>query len=138
MNLSPMIFTLIQKIPGAGSLRRLKLHLDPITQFGLTPTETVSENLDNEKYFVRPERTGEDKWRRLQRLYLLENDVRASGAPLEQITGAEAVRVLVDQTYHFSFVLGTRRFGDHLEFCTRLASKIFIYRLRQPKRRWQC
>ena len=119
-------------IPGAWPyLRRLKLHLDPITQLGFTPTETVSENLDNEKYFVRPKRTGEDKWRRLERLYLLENDVTDSRAPIEQITGADAVRALVDQTYHFSFVLGTRRFGDHLEFCTRLASNILIYRLRQ-------
>ena len=85
-----------------------------------------------EKYFVRPKRTGDDKWRRLERLYLLENEVTdCSQVPIEQITGADAVRALVDQTYHFNFILGTRRFGDHLAFCTRLASKILIYRLRR-------
>ena len=91
----------------------------------------VSETLDKEKYFVRPKRTGDDKWRRLERLYLLENDVTDSHVPIEQITGADAVRALVDQTYHFNFILGTRRFGDHLAFCARLASKILIYRLRR-------
>jgi hypothetical protein len=90
----------------------------------------VSETHDPEKYFVNPKRAGDDRWRRLERLYLLENDGTDLHAPIEQITGADAVRALVDQTYHFKFILDTRRFGDHLAFCTRLASKIPIYRLR--------
>ena len=40
------------------------------------------------------------------------------------------MRALIDQTYHFDFILGTRQFGEHLAFCARLASKIAIYRLR--------
>jgi len=121
-------------IPGAWPyLRRLKLHRDPINQLALSATEVVSETLDTEKYFVRPRHTGDDKWRRLERLYLLEHDVIDSHVPIEQITGADAVRALVDQTYHFNFILGTRRFGDHLAFCTRLASKIPVYRLRRPQ-----
>jgi hypothetical protein len=119
-------------IPGAWPyLRRLKLHPDPITQLGLTPAEMVSETLDKEKYFVHPKRAGDDKWRRLERLYLLENEVTDSHVPIEQITGADAVRALVDNTYHFNFILGTKRFGEHLAFCTKLASKILIYRLRR-------
>jgi hypothetical protein len=118
-------------IPGAWPyLRRLKLRRDPIIQFGFTPAELVSETLDKEKYFVRPKRTGDEIWRRLERLYLLERDVTDTHAPIEQITGADAVHTLVDQTYHFDFILGTRRLGDHLAFCARLASKILIYRLR--------
>jgi hypothetical protein len=118
-------------IPGAWPyLRRLKLHRDPIIQFAFTPAEMVSETLDKEKYFVRPKSTADDMWRRLERLYLLENEVTDSHVQIEQITGADAVRALVDQTYHFNFILDTRRFGDHLAFCTRLASKILIYRLR--------
>jgi len=121
-------------VPGAWPyLRRLKLHSDPINQLALAPTELVSETLDTEKYFVRPKRAGDDKWRRLQRIYLLERDVTDSHVPIEQITGADAVRALVDQTYHFNFILGTQRFGDHLAFCTRLASKILVYRLRRPQ-----
>jgi hypothetical protein len=119
-------------IPGAWPyLRRLKLHRDPIIQLAFTPTEMVGEMLDKEKYFVRPKRIGDDKWRRLERLYLLENNETASRLPIEHITGADAVRALVDQTYHFNYILGTRRFGDHLAFCTRLASKVLIYRLRR-------
>ena len=69
-------------IPGAWPyLRRLKLHRDPIIQLAFTPTEMVSETLDKEKYFVRPKRTGDDKWRRLERLYLLENDVTDFARP---------------------------------------------------------
>ena len=61
-------------IPGAWPyLRRLKLHRDPIIQLAFTPTEMVSETLDKEKYFVRPKHAGDDKWSRLERLYLLEN-----------------------------------------------------------------
>jgi len=117
-------------IPGAWPyLRRLKLHREPIAQLALTPTELVSESLDKEKYFVGPKRTGDDKWRRLERLYLLENDITDSHVPIEQITGADAVRALVDQTYHFNFILDTGRLGDHLALCTRLASKILVYRL---------
>jgi hypothetical protein len=119
-------------IPGAWPyLRRLKLDSNPIVQLGLTPLAVVSETLDKEKYFVRPKLTGDDKWRRLDRLYLLENNVSDLDVPIEQLTGADAVRALVDQTYHFNFILSTRRFGDHLAFCTRLASKILIYRLRR-------
>ncbi len=119
-------------IPGAWPfLRRLKLHLDPIEQLAFTPAEMVSETLDKEKYFVHPKQTGNNEWSRLERLSLLENDVTDVRAPIEQITGAEAVRALVDQTYHFKFILDTRCFGDHLAFCTQLASKILIYRLRR-------
>jgi hypothetical protein len=119
-------------IPGAWPyLRRLKLRRDSITQLAYIPTEMVSESLDREKYFVRPKRGGYDKWNRLERLYLLENSVSDSQVRIEQITGADAVRALVDQTYHFNFILGTRRFRDHLAFCTRLASKIIIFRLRR-------
>jgi len=120
-------------VPGAWPyLRRLKLHRDPISQFAYTPAEVVSETLDKERYFVRPKHSGEDKWRRLERLYLLENEVTETHVPIEQISGAEAVCALVDQTYHLSFIFGTRQFGEHLEFCTRLASNIPIYRVHRP------
>jgi hypothetical protein len=119
-------------IPGAWPyLRRLKLHRDPISQLAFTPTEVVSETFDKETYFVRPQRTGDDKWRRLERLYLLENNATDSRVPIEQITGADAVRALIDNTYHFNFIRGTGRFGDHLAFCTTLASKILMYRVRR-------
>lgn len=120
-------------IPGAWPyLRRLKLHRDPIIQLALTPAGIVSETLDKDKYFVCPKRTSYDKWRRLDRLYLLEHELTDLHVPIERITGVDAVRALVDQTYHYSFIRGTRRFGDHLAFCTRLASNIPIYRLNQP------
>ena len=90
----------------------------------------MSENLDKEKYFVHPKFRGADKWRRLERIYLLEKDVTGSHYPIEPLTGADAVRALVDQTYQFDFILGTRQFGEHLAFCARLASKVAIYRLR--------
>jgi hypothetical protein len=121
-----------KSMPGAWPyLRRLKLHRDPILQLAFTPTEMVGETLDKEKYFVQPKSTGDDMWRRLERLYVLENNVTDSVA-IEQITGADAVRALVDQTHQFNFILGTQRFGDHLAFCARLASEILIYRLRSP------
>ena len=118
-------------IPGAWPyLRRLKLHSDSIAQLAFTPTEVVSER-DKHRYFVHPKHTGDAKWRRLERLYVLENEGDNSHASIEQITGADAVSALVSQTYHFDFVRGTRRFGEHLAFCTRLASQILIYRLRR-------
>jgi hypothetical protein len=121
-------------IPGAWPyLRRLKLHRDPITQLALTPGESVSETLDKEKFFVGSKRTGDDKWRRLERLYLLEKEKEIADIdfPIEQITGTNAVRALVDQTYHFKFIIDTHQLGSHLAFCTQLASKILIYRLRR-------
>jgi hypothetical protein len=120
-------------IPGAWPyLRRMKLFRDPLIQLGFRPTEMVSETLDKKRYFVFPRSTGDDKWRKLERIYVLENEVTGSHALIEQITGADAVRALVDQTYHLDFVVGTRRFGEHLAFCSRLASKVPIYRLRRP------
>jgi len=117
-------------VPGAWPyLRRLKLRHDSITRLAVTPTEIVSEARDKHRYFVHPKHTGDAKWRRLERLYVLGNGVTDSHAPIEQITGAEAIYALVNQTYHFDFIRGTRRFGEHLAFCTRLASKIPIYRL---------
>jgi hypothetical protein len=117
--------------PGAWPyLRRLKLQGGPIVQLALTPSELVSEKLDNEKYFVCPKNVADDRWNRLDRIYLLENDSADSRAPIDQITGAEAVRALVDHTYYLDFVLDSGLFRDHLALCTQLASKIPVYRLR--------
>jgi hypothetical protein len=119
-------------IPGAWPyLRRLKLQGDSIIQLALTATESVSERLDNGKYFVHPKCVADDKWARLQRLYLLETDSTNSRNSIDRIVGAEAVHALVEQTYHFDFIVGTKRFHEHLTFCTQLASKIAIYRLRR-------
>jgi hypothetical protein len=120
-------------VPGAWPyLRRLKLREDSINQLALTPTEPVSERLDKEKYFVHPRCAADDRWSRLERLYLLEigPDSRVS---IDRINGAEAVRVLIDQTYHLQFIVGGDRLRDHFAFCTRLASKISVYRLLRPR-----
>jgi len=118
-------------MPGAWPyLRRLKLRSDAIGQLACTPTEMVSEKLDTDRYFVRPKGSGDDNWRRLERLYLLEKDVTDSHVAIERITGMEAVHALLDHTYHLNFIVSTRRFGEHLAFCTRLASKLPVYRLR--------
>jgi hypothetical protein len=118
--------------PGAWPyLRRLKLQGDSIIQLALTATEPVSERLDKHKYFVHPKRVADDKWTQLERVYLLEIDTTNSRSSIERIGGAEAVRALVEQTYHFDFILGSRRFSEHLTLCTQLASRIPIYRLRR-------
>lgn len=120
-------------LPGAWPyLRRLKLQNASITGLSLTPIEPVSEVLDKAKYFVRPNQAADDNWRRLERLYVLEVDPTTSTVSIDPISGLEAVRTLIDQTYHFQFILGSGRFRDHLSFCTRLASKLSVYRLRRP------
>jgi len=119
-------------IPGAWPyLRRLKLRSDSIFQLALTSVEPVSERLDKEKYFVQPKCAADDRWSRLERLYLLEIDPTNSRHSIDRVVGAEAVRALIEQTYHLDFVISTRRFNDHLALCTRLASKIAIYRMRR-------
>jgi hypothetical protein len=118
--------------PGAWPyLRRLKLQGDSIVQLALTAGEPVSERLDKAKYFVHPKYAADDKWSRLKRLYLLEIDADSSQNSIDRIVGAEAVSALVEHTYHFDFIEGSRRFNDHLAFCTKLASKIAVYRLRR-------
>jgi hypothetical protein len=118
-------------IPGAWPyLRRLKLQAHPITQLGLIPTELVSATLDKEKYFVRPQCVAYDKWNRIDRVYLLGADTTDSRIPINQITGAESVRALIEHTYHFNFIRGSGGFRDHLMLCSRLASEVAIYRLR--------
>src|SRR5262245_40242577 len=120
-------------VPGAWRyLRCLRLRGNPIIQLELTSTETVSERLDKEKYFVRPASAAADKWNRLERVYLLEIDPTISSVVIDRLTGTEAVRVMIEQTYHFHFIVGSRRFQDHLAVCTHLASEIPIYRLRRP------
>jgi hypothetical protein len=119
-------------IPGAWPyLRRLKLHREPIAELAFTPTEMVSEAFDKERYFVYPKRSADDQWSRLERIYLLEIDPTCPDVSIERITGAEAVRTLIDQTYHFAFILGSGRVRDHLAVCAYLASKIAVYRLRR-------
>jgi hypothetical protein len=119
-------------LPGAWPyLRRLKLHGEPIIELALTPTELVSETLDHEKYFVRPKYVADDNWRKLERLYLLEADPFCPRVSIDRITGAEAVRALIDQTYHFQFILCSGQYRDHLDLCAHLASTIAVYRLRR-------
>src|SRR5262249_6811970 len=81
----------------------------------------------------RPKCAGEDKWTRLERVYLLGISPVDAPISIDRITGAEAVRALIDQTYHFNFIIEIGRFHDHLAFCTQLASKTAIYRLRRPR-----
>ena len=119
-------------VPGAWPyIRRLKLQGDSIEQLALTATEPVSERLDMHKYFVYPKRVADDQWTRLERLYLLEIDATNSQNFIDRIVGAEAVRALIEQTYHFDFIVGTKRFSEHLALCAQLASRIAIYRLRR-------
>jgi hypothetical protein len=88
--------------------------------------------LDNEKYFVPTKYTAADKWTKLERLYLLEINQSDSRISIDKLTGAGAVHALLDHTYHFQFILRSGRFREHLAFCSQLASKITIYRLRRP------
>jgi hypothetical protein len=113
-------------------LRRLKLQRDVITELALTPTEVVSETLDNDKYFVIPKNIADDRWRCLDRIYLLEPSPTERRISIDRLSGADAVRVLVDQTYHFNFVVNSRGFLDHLKLCTLISKKAAIYRLRRP------
>jgi hypothetical protein len=119
-------------IPGAWPyLRRLKLHREPIAELAFTSRETVSEALDKEKYFVYPKHAADDQWSRLERVYLLEIDPTCPRVSIDRIIGAEAVGALIDQTYHFKFILGSGRVRDHLSLCAYLVSKIAIYRMRR-------
>jgi hypothetical protein len=119
-------------VPGAWPyLRRLKLQDDSIFQLALTAVEPVSERLDKGKYFVHPKSVADDKWTRLERLYLLEIDHASLQNSIDRIVGAEAVRALIEQTYHFDFIVGSKAYNNHLTLCTQLASKIAIYRLRR-------
>jgi hypothetical protein len=120
-----------EAVPGAWPyLRRLKLRGGSIVQLALTATESVSEKLDKEKYFVCPKSVADDRWNRLDRIYLLENGSADSGAMIEKIAGAEAVRALVDYTYYLDYVLDSGVFRTHLALCTQVASKVPVYRLR--------
>jgi hypothetical protein len=115
--------------PGAWPyLRRMKLRSEPIAQLALSPIEVVSTRLDREKKFVRPQFAARDEWVRLERIYLLDSGPGASRI-IHRIVGADAVRALVDQTYHFAFVLKSARFRDHLEMCARIAARVPIYRM---------
>jgi hypothetical protein len=121
-------------VPGAWPyLRRLKLKSDAISHLALVPTERVSETIDNEKSFVRPRLGAGDRWNRLDRVYILDFDPSVSSASIDPISGAEAVRALVDQTYHFHFISSSGQFGGHLATCAKLASKVPVYRLRRPR-----
>jgi len=122
-----------ESVPGAWPyLRRLKLQGGPIAELALTPSEVVGEKLDKQKYFVHPKCVADDKWKRLERVYVLEVDPTVSQVLIDRIAGLDAARALIDQTYHFQFILGTGRYRDHLELCARLVSKVAIYRLRRP------
>jgi hypothetical protein len=117
--------------PGAWPyIRRLKLQGDSILQLDLTAGESVSERLDRDKYFVYPKYVADDKWSPFERLYLLEFDAVNSQSSIDRLVGSAAVSALVEHTYHFDFIEGSRRFNEHLRLCTQLASKIAIYRLR--------
>jgi hypothetical protein len=121
-----------RSVPGAWPyLRRLKLRPDSFIPLALTPTELVSDTLDKEKYFVHPKSVANDKWSKLERLYLIEPDPSISGVSIDRINGAEAVHAIINQTYHFSFIAGSGRLRDHVALCTQLASKIAVYRLRR-------
>ena len=115
--------------PGAWPyLRRMKLCSKSIAQLALSPVAEVGTRLDREKKFVHPQRAAADEWVRLERIYLLETGHGASRG-IDRLVGAEAVRALVDQTYHFAFIPMSGRYRDHLEMCAHIALSVPIYRL---------
>jgi hypothetical protein len=119
-------------VPGAWPyLRRLKLQRDAIAELALVPGTRVGERFDRDRYFVCPQRVADDTWRRVERIFLLEIDPKASRIMVDQVTGPEAVQALVDQTYRLDFILDTQRFADHVAYCARLASEVEIYRVRR-------
>lgn len=120
-------------VPGAWPyLRRHKLRSNSVADLALTPTETVGETLDQGRCFVRPERFAEDRWSRIDQIIALDIDPNISNARIDLIKGAEAVRTLIDHTYHFAYVLRSEGFREHLALCAQLASKVPVYRLRRP------
>lgn len=119
--------------PGAWPyLRRLKLKSDALTNLELTSTEVVSDTLDADKFFVHPSRQSRDMWAKLHRVYVLENDPSASALSVESIKGVNAICALIDQTYHFQFVIDSRQYREHLDRCAQIASKVSLYRVRRP------
>jgi hypothetical protein len=122
--------------PGAYPyLRRLKLKRDSIEDLSLSPGEPVSERLDKSKYFVVPRnRACDRRWSQLHRLYLLEKDT-AEAITIDRLVGADALRAIVDQTYHYDFIRETRQYGEHLALCANVVSKISVYRVRRSRER---
>ncbi|HET8711637.1 MAG TPA: hypothetical protein VFM32_09685, partial [Spongiibacteraceae bacterium] len=119
--------------PGAWPyLRRFKLHRDVITELGWLPIQPVGASFDKHKFFVSPIRSCDDQWRRLDRIYLIQNEMPGSQLQIEPLSGADAVAVLLDHTYRFDFIRDTRKCGAHLELCARLASQVEIYRIHKP------
>jgi hypothetical protein len=119
-------------LPGAYPfLQRFKLKRDSIDELSLHAEGPVSERIDSSKNFVLPTYQARNDWRELHRVYLLETSSDVEGVIIEELSGADAVAAIADQTYHFEFVSETRVFREHLEFCAKLASKIGVYRLRR-------
>ena len=117
--------------PGAKPFSPLKLQLDPIIQLALPSTELVKE-VSNRKYFVSPKITADDEWIRLERIDLLEVDGATSGASIDQITGPGAVRVIIDQTNHFQFILQAADFATTLHCVHKSIPEVAVYRLCRP------
>lgn len=116
--------------PGAWPyLRRLKLQGDTISMLSLAPSELVSEKLDDRKWFVLPDSAAADRWRALARIYVLEATGSTSQMLIERLHGMEAISALVNHTYHFEFVRGTKAFASHLALCGRVASQVPIFRI---------
>jgi hypothetical protein len=119
-------------LPGSWPyLRRMKLKCAPITELALMPSESVSEALDKAKYFVPARHVADHRWRRLERIYLLEIDPTIADVSIDRLVGLEAVRVIIDQTYHFQFVPRSGRFREHLALCAGIAAKVPVFRLRR-------
>jgi hypothetical protein len=87
--------------------------------------------MDSQRYFTCPNVVATDKWHALKRIFLVEVDPTITNVKIDQVSGAEAVRVLVDQTYHLNFILSSGQVRHHLVSCAEIASKVPICRLRR-------
>jgi len=118
--------------PGAWPyLRRLKLKADTIRRLALDGSEKIGERFD-ERYFVHPKHISMDKWRKLDRIYVLEKDADISHAVIDRLSGVDAVHAFIDHTYRYDCVLQSGSLAHHLSVCSELARAITVYRLRRP------
>jgi len=122
-------------VPGAWPyLRRCKLKQSSVDELSVRADEPVSDVLDRSKYFFFPRLHAPDAWNKLARIYLLQIADDEEGIGIEELHGADALQVLIDQTYHFDFLKQTRGFGRHLTSCSRVASHVSVYRARRGRR----
>jgi hypothetical protein len=129
----------IRVLPGIGAavfpgFPRMRLWTEALESLGLDAANFEQPRKQVQKFDVPFQRDIQEEFLPIRKLYVLSEtrDVERDPQGIEEITGAGRLRVLLRQTYRFSYLEGLNQRTEHFQVAASVLQSVSMYRLWRP------